>query len=285
MPHNSYLHRVVSTRFFSRVRTKPNITDLYASCIGTQIEPTARPSTGNEAETEYNFSLLAAAPPELLLQILQYVALADVTTYVRLSEVCKKLCYLTATEEIIWRELCKKAFEGHTWSWKYSISGKVLANRVAPAKTTSLKQPTRGTKNVGPGQGVRQSSPDEELYMQFMSSWRAMFILRPRIRFHGVYICNWGPCSPINNPPVGGTYHTFIRFYPNGTLSAFLACCNPINVIYDFYQSSLSPSYADELPWKGWVRRGRWRIQPDGLIEIQTQGRAKISPLPTNRNA
>lgn len=46
---------------------------------------------------------IAELPDEILVHILRDVAIADVGDFVRLARVCKRLAYLVATEEQIWR--------------------------------------------------------------------------------------------------------------------------------------------------------------------------------------
>ncbi|KAJ6784252.1 hypothetical protein PWT90_09579 [Aphanocladium album] len=67
---------------------------------------------------------MAELPDELLTHIMHDVAVADVAEYVRLSLVCKRLAYLVASEQRIWRRVCLGAefgFAGMHYRWNRGI--------------------------------------------------------------------------------------------------------------------------------------------------------------------
>jgi F-box protein 9 len=257
---------------------------------GLRIEATvgipglARAEAGDEDEEEVrDFSLLAAVPCEILLHILRYVAIADVSGFIRLSQVCRKLCHLVVAEESIWREVCKKIFAKQAWDWKVSVSGNVLqAGDVGVGDSEN--------EDVGLGLGlfadevVWQRPVDEELLPQYKNSWREMFSMRPRVRFHGVYIstCNYHrPGSHSGNSISWGTpvhivtYYRYLRFYPDGTVLSLLTHQEPSEVVYGFCKPSPTPAPGVGAPtpplsWAKNISYGRWRIHPSGRIDVET---------------
>ncbi|KAL8815295.1 MAG: hypothetical protein Q9191_008473, partial [Dirinaria sp. TL-2023a] len=102
--------------------TTPSISQLIASFAGHSIPPVA-------PETEQSPSPpcpISTVPNELLIDILSYLALADVASFSRLSLVCKHLAHLVATEDSIWQNIClgrKYGFSGMHYDWACSISG------------------------------------------------------------------------------------------------------------------------------------------------------------------
>ncbi len=90
---------VPNTAHYSLEGPALSLPDLVASFAGMAIQ-------GSPPEVEGVAPPpcpLAELPDEILVHILRDVAVADVGDFVRLSRVCRRLAYLVATEDQIWR--------------------------------------------------------------------------------------------------------------------------------------------------------------------------------------
>ncbi|KAJ0140123.1 60S ribosomal protein L14-A [Fusarium oxysporum f. sp. albedinis] len=84
------------------VEAKPlPIGELIASFSGLKIEPAPPPIEGMPQPP----CPVADLPDEILIHILRDVAITDVGDFARLSRVCKRLAYLVASEQRIWRRV------------------------------------------------------------------------------------------------------------------------------------------------------------------------------------
>ncbi|KAI9163141.1 F-box protein pof7 [Paramyrothecium foliicola] len=188
---------------------------------------------------------IADLPDELLVHILQDVAVDDVGDFVRLSLVCKHFAYLVATEQRIWRRVCLGAEVGFTamhYHWQKGVAWEPLAggNRIDEDETADstlvsveeLEERRRGEKLLV----TKSLVPDA------YSSWQQMFRSRPRIRFNGCYIStvNYirsGQMS-TNQSTWGGsivhivTYYRYLRFFRDGTVISLLTTDEPAEVVH-----------------------------------------------------
>jgi F-box protein 9 len=256
--------------------------ELVASFSGLSIEAVAKPSLSEEEEEgKKKFSLLASVPSELLLQILRFLALSDVSAFVRLSQVCKHLCYLVDSEERIWTEICRRTFARQIWDWKVTVSGQELF-----LDSSAIIEEEEGEGeawNVGEVEEEEEVEEkrvvpvDEEELAHYNGSWREMFHLRPRLRYNGIYIstCNYhrpgghsGTSLSWGTPVHIVTYYRYLRFYPDGTLLSLLTTHGPSEVVYAFSKSLPSVALS---PWVPHVSRGRWRIDKDGRVDVETE--------------
>lgn len=286
------------------VATAPlGISDLVSSFAGLGIEPTTKPSLspGEEVEDvearEKKFSLLAAVPSELLLQILRCVALDDIASFVRLSQVCKSLCYIVATEERIWRHVCKRSFSRQVWDWKVSVTGRPLIDERLGSGAVLEEDLEDDNELDDDDDDERRVVPvDEAELLRYKDSWREMFHFRPRLRYNGIYIstCNYhrqgghsGTSLSWGTPVHIVTYYRYLRFYPDGTLLSLLTTHEPAEVVYAFSKPALTPAHLGGLSatsgggggggpsavqsWAEHVSRGRWRIDVDGRLDIETE--------------
>lgn len=269
------------------------ISELVASFSGLGIEPAAGPGQSDSAEEAKLFSLLASVPSELLLHILRFLALADVAAFARLAQVCRRLCFVVASEERIWAELCRRTFARQAWDWRVDVSGHHLVPDASPAVV--------GRAEDGDGDGEPAEAEDEERravpvdeleLVRFNGSWREMFRLRPRLRSNGIYIstCNYhrpgghtGTSLSWGTPVHIVTYYRYLRFYADGSLLSLLTTHAPADVVHAFSKPALTPAHlrAQTLPgaplpsaahgWAPNVSRGRWRIDSDGRVDVETE--------------
>lgn len=215
------------------------------------------------------FSPLTTLPSELLLHILCDLAVTDVASFARCAQVCKALAFLVATEQTIWRDVCSATFRRMLWDWGCQVNGDELINR------TLLDDDDDGD---GDGDGDIPSSrvlpTDETVVLDYGGNWRTMLMARPRVRFNGIYIstCNYvrsGASQGGWNTPVHiVTYYRYLRFYPAGTVLSLLTTAEPGDVVHALGRA---PVVAPAPAWTKHVSIGRWRLDPDGRVDVETE--------------
>lgn len=238
---------------------------LIASFAHLAILPALPPQledAGIEVERAV-FSPLTTLPSELLLHILRVLAVTDVASFSRCAQVCKALAFLVATEQSIWRDVCSATFRRMLWDWGCQVNGGELINR---------------TLLDGDGDGPspeRVVPADDAVVHGYGGNWRTMFTGRPRIRFNGIYIstCNYvrsGASHGGWNTPVHiVTYYRYLRFYPAGTVVSLLTTAEPADVVHAL--GSATPTPAPAPPWAKYVSVGRWRLDPEGRVDVETE--------------
>jgi F-box protein 9 len=278
----------------------PSMSELVKSFASLGIEAERKPVVGGQKETETTeeeegekkFCLLAEVPGELLLQILRHLALTDVAAYVRLGQVCKHLCYVVSSEESIWAEVTRRTFKKQVWDWKVEVDGTELPEpEPFPEELAEVfeEEAEESDGELAEGEPERIIPVDNEELERYNGSWKEMFHLRPRLRFNGVYIstCNYhragghmGSALTWGTPVHTVTYYRYLRFYPDGTLLSLLTTHGPAEVVYLFSKPSLLPAALKGHPttsaiaqWAPYVSRGRWRLDHEGRVDIETEVR------------
>lgn len=162
-------------------------------------------------------------PSEILMQILRHVALRDPASMARVALVCRRLAYLVAHEQHIWRRIC----QGHEFGFgamQYSFACDVKGNRVHTLRPRYTPFPF----------GVPVQIPKPLL------TWSQVFQELPRIRFTGIYICTVNYSRPggasvfqssWNSPIHIVTYYRYLRFYPDGTVISLLTTAEPLDIV------------------------------------------------------
>jgi len=167
-------------------------------------------------------------PTEVLLELLQHIAARDVSIYVRMASVCKKLAYHVYTENAIWKQIALGNEFGLA-SQKYHFGTDIQGR---PAIWQALKEDDEDEKPI--------PSITADLFSN-EQDWRDVFHSYPRIRFTGVYI------STVNYTRSGGasvtpsnwgsqvhivTYYRYLRFFRDGTVISLLTTHEPIEVVH-----------------------------------------------------
>ena len=70
-------------------------------------------------------------PEEILVQILEHLAVEDLAAFVRLAQVCKRLAYLVSTEDQVWKRLAlgkEYGFAAMHYSYTCQIDGRPLGD-------------------------------------------------------------------------------------------------------------------------------------------------------------
>ncbi|KAH8844330.1 hypothetical protein MCOR27_003014 [Pyricularia oryzae] len=261
-----------STSTSTTAATKPqSLNDLINSFAGLAIEPAAPPIEGMPPPP----CPIAALPDEVLLHILQDVTVDDVGDFVRLSQVCKRLAFLVATEGRIWRRVCLGTEFGFlgmhrrfqtslTWEpEKFVLEELGMLRLDGQSETTPLEQ--------------EQGEPAISwalLSSKYGGSWQTMFRSRPRIRFNGCYIStvNYiraGQASANqvtwNSPVHICTYFRYLRFFRDGTCISLLTTAEPAEVVQHLTKESLqlhrqgASGHLPSIVMQN-ALKGRWRL-------------------------
>lgn len=212
--------------------------ELVASFAGLSIEP-APPYIKGMPQPPCP---IAELPEEILVHILQELAVEDVSDFVRLSRVCKRFAWLVATEDSIWRRTClgpKFGFAGMHYEFRTSVNWKALAE-----ERTLLDDP----EEAGRRREEEAQATTIALLNTTYRTWQRMFRRRPRIRFNGCYI------STINyiragqqtnslawNSPVHiVTYYRYLRLFRDGTAITLCTVEEPSNVVHHMTRDALA---------------------------------------------
>ena len=220
------------------------------------------------------------------MHILRDVAISDVADFVRLSLVCKRLAYLVASEQRIWRRIClgtEFGFPGMHYRWNTGIEWDPLQPDSDSDVEESSSDPESSTTVISPRE--RQLQRDAALYETTLSlytpsahpTWKHMFRHRPRIRFNGCYIStvNYVRSGQLstNQATWGGapihivTYYRYLRFFRDGSVISLLTSNEPGEVVHHLTPELLllhRDSAASQSHFPSAVmslaQRGRWHL-------------------------
>ena len=248
---------------------------------------------------------LAELPQEILSYILSLLANTDFTALTRVGFVCKRLAYLTLTEQSVWKNVAMSDDFGFTamhYDFACDIEGFSLEANDEIARYLGsyddddeerLPPPTPEERAA-----VFSAITDELLHSTYASSWRQMFRSRPRIRFNGCYI------STVNYTRAGGTfsntltwgapvhlvtYFRYLRFFRDGTVISLLTTSEPADVVHHLIKDNLHDHHSAGLPSRVMkdALRGRWRLagpassmadpitgeaESEGDVHVETEG-------------
>ncbi|KUJ24651.1 F-box protein pof7 [Mollisia scopiformis] len=215
---------------------------------------------------------LVDLPEEILVHVLKEVAILDVASFVRLAQVCKRLAYLVATEEQIWKRVClgsEVGFGAMHYQWQREVLGGPLKEDI----------PDLGDGEDDAHEPLPKEAITEALIVSaYSSSWHTMFRLRPRIRFNGFYISTVNYIRPgqasasqvtWNSPVHIVTYYRYLRFFRDGTVISLLTTDEPADVVHhltkelqELHRGGLAP-HLPSITMQN-ALRGRWRLShPD----------------------
>lgn len=250
----------------------PTMKELIASFSGMAIEPKQPEIEGDPVEP----CPVSELPGEILVHILRDIAVLDIASFVRLARVCKRLAFLVATEDQIWRRVClgsEFGFLGMHYRWQKGITWGALdpeedeaTDRGPPVShqedisesTPTTSKPTlqdlQDLLPLSPEQRAdREAEEKEAVTLSLIStvysfSWQRMFRLRPRIRFGGCYISTVNYIrsgqassnqSTWGSPVHIVTYYRYLRFYRDGTAISLLTTAEPADVVHHLTRANL----------------------------------------------
>ncbi|XP_014555513.1 hypothetical protein COCVIDRAFT_102188 [Bipolaris victoriae FI3] len=218
---------------------------------------------------------IASIPEEIVVEILEQLAVQDLASFVRLSQVCKRLAYLVLTEDRVWKRLAlgdEYGFGGMHYTYTCGIDGKPLEDEEGIILGTS-------NLNLSDSDDTEQFTPDPDpspaaltqlLVPSPYPSYRTLFRQRPRIRFNGCYISTVNYARPGQAQPTTSTwnspihivtYFRYLRFLRDGTCISLLTTSEPPDVVPYLYIEHLHKNHHNlpTAPMKDAVL-GRWRL-------------------------
>ncbi|KAF4980700.1 hypothetical protein FZEAL_3368 [Fusarium zealandicum] len=248
------------------------IGELIASFSSLKIEPVPAPVEGMPQPP----CPLADLPDEILIHILHDVAITDVGDFARLSRVCKRLAYLVATEQRIWRRIALGSEVGFsTMLYRFE---KAIEWDPLPEEEQDEPEIVDGIvtspAEIAQRRHDAKLSLTESLTPSVYPTWKTLFRSRPRIRFNGCYIstvnyvrtgqastnqATWG------NPIHIVTYYRYLRFFRDGTLISLLSTTEPADVVHHLTRQELNTHRNAAHPHlpsavMALALRGRWRL-------------------------
>ncbi|CAK7220759.1 hypothetical protein SCUCBS95973_004271 [Sporothrix curviconia] len=267
----------------------PTLRELIMSFGGLAIEGAPPPVEGMPPPP----CPLAELPDELLVHILRDVALDDVGDFVRLARVCRKLAFLVATEDRIWRRVCvgpEFGFANMHRTWARTIEWGPLVEEGddggddAQDERRRQRQASNYATTMKLRKGIKISEDDvteaskglraATVLPPVYPSWQRMFRLRPRIRFNGCYISTVNYIRPgqpsaslatWTNPVHIVTYFRYLRFFRDGTVISLLTTSEPPDVIHHLTKDLVTThkggamAHLPSLVMQN-ALRGRWRM-------------------------
>ncbi|KAF5020919.1 hypothetical protein F66182_7071 [Fusarium sp. NRRL 66182] len=248
------------------------IGELIASFSGIKIEAAPPPVEGMPQPP----CPLADLPDEILIHILRDVAVTDVGDFARLSHVCKRLAFLVASEQRIWRRVAlgsEVGFASQLYRFEKAVEWDDL-----PEEEQEGPEIHDGFV-ISPSE-LAQRRYDasivftESLVPSVYPTWKTLFRSRPRIRFNGCYIStvNYVRMGQANtNQPTWGapihivTYYRYLRFFRDGTLISLLTTNEPADVVHHLTRDELNLHRGAAQPHlpsavMALALRGRWRL-------------------------
>jgi F-box protein 9 len=242
---------------------------------------------------------ISELPDEILVHILQDLALSDVGDFVRLAQVCKRLAFLVATEDQIWRRVClgpEFGFGGMHYQWQKEVDWGSLEEDESHSLAAELID-----ERIRLETAEKSSTTNSLLPAVYSSSWQRMFRTRPRIRFNGCYIStvNYlrsGQASPFqttwNSPVHIITYFRYLRFFRDGTAISLLTTTEPTDVVHHLTKENMelhqdrAMAHLPSIVVAG-ALKGRWRLSgpsenpetplesAEGDLVVETEGVGK----------
>ncbi|KAF2870966.1 hypothetical protein BDV95DRAFT_494482 [Massariosphaeria phaeospora] len=232
---------------------------------------------------------IASIPEELLAEILVHLAIKDIASFVRLAQVCKRLAYLVATEECVWKRIAlgsEVGFEAMHYLFACQIDGKPLGDDGEGGYILGSDSDIEDEDPI-PSPAVLTSRLVPSAYPTYCSLFRR----RPRIRFNGCYISTVNYTRPgavtsmtWNTPIHIVTYFRYLRFLRDGTCISLLTTSEPADVVPYLYREHMHKSHGNlpSAPMKD-ALLGRWRLsgpempdtadgEKEGTLVVETAG-------------
>jgi F-box protein 9 len=234
---------------------------------------------------------ISAIPEEILVEILEYIAIKNVACFVRLAQVCKRLAYLVVTEDQVWKRLAmghEYGFAAMHYTWSCQVDGKPLGHDEAAGITLGIADMDLSDTEDSNSPQKPPSTPclTQLLVPTVYPTYRTLFQRRPRIRFNGCYIStvNYtrpGQSSPTsvtwNSPIHIVTYYRYLRFLRDGTCISLLTTSEPADVVPYLHVEHMHKNHGalPAAPMKD-ALLGRWRLTgpeiPDSADVVEKEG-------------
>ncbi|KAM0803541.1 hypothetical protein BDR22DRAFT_879308 [Usnea florida] len=250
------------------------ISELISSFSSIPV-PGQEPPTDTSPQPPCPISII---PSELLINALLETAILDVASFARLSLVCKRLAYLVATEDRIWKRVClgpEFGFSAMHYKWTCSISGGPLPLSIRDLDVNFESINLTATAPL----------PDPFALSRTYPNYRDMFKNRPRLRFNGCYISTVNYIRPggnnashftWNTPVHIVTYYRYLRFFRDGRCASLLTTSEPADVVHHLTKENMHTRHAGGLPSAvmNHCLRGRWKLSGDPYRTTNDAGQA-----------
>ncbi|KAI9670335.1 MAG: hypothetical protein M1831_006549 [Alyxoria varia] len=243
--------------------TSSSLNDLINTFASLSIPPAP-------AETDLSSPRpcpIASIPEEILSDVFLQLAIDDVASYARLTQVCKRFAYLVTTEDKIWKHVALgPEFGIASMHYRYAcdVYGKPLSQcahyvqSAAPAELARIGTHNSFPVEDGPRHAVRYTpstpSPSFPLIPNLTpipyQTYRSQYRHRPRLRYNGCYISvvnyqrpgaassesqyTW-TASPIHIV----TYYRYLRFFRDGTVISLLTSAEPVDVVHHMTKENI----------------------------------------------
>ncbi|KAF2262202.1 hypothetical protein CC78DRAFT_498764 [Lojkania enalia] len=246
---------------------------------------------------------IASIPEEILADILVHLAIRDVASFVRLAQVCKRLAYLVATEERVWRRVAlghEFGFAAMHYTWACQVDGRPLDDNSGSGHVLNSASDTESLDIalcLGKPAALSPPSLTQLLVPTVYPTYRTLFRHRPRLRFNGCYVStvNYtrpGASSPTsiswNSPIHIVTYYRYLRFFRNGIAISLLTTAEPADVVPYLHIEHVHKNHGNlpPAPMKD-ALLGRWRLsgpevlgdredepkgEKEGTLYVETEG-------------
>ncbi|MCJ1360663.1 MAG: hypothetical protein MMC33_010672 [Icmadophila ericetorum] len=237
---------------------------------------------------------IASIPSEILMEILLHTAIIDVSSFMRLAQVCKRLAYLTATEDQIWRRVCLGSEMGFP-AMHYSFACTIEGDPLPPPEDEETVLGYLLSLAITESKSSEPSPIDFHFPLaSTYPTYKHMFQHRPRIRFNGCYIStvNYvrpGASSPTqiswNTPVHIVTYYRYLRFFRDGTCISLLTTSEPGDVVHYLTKEHLHAHHAPGSTLPIAVMKtavgGRWHLSPPSTSSDPLSSSSQPPPNPT----
>ncbi|KAI4955770.1 hypothetical protein J4E91_001631 [Alternaria rosae] len=282
---------VPNTAHHSLHGLSPSYQNLISEFASTSILGELPPTEFSPAPP----SPISNIPEEIIVEILEQLAVQDIASFARLAQVCKRLAYLITTEDRVWKRLAlgpEYGFASMHYTWSCEVGGKPLSDD----HTGGI---TLGTADLSLSDNEETEPESEPLSPALLTqllvptpypTYRTLFRQRPRIRFNGCYIStvNYtrpGQAQPTtsswNSPIHIVTYFRYLRFLRDGTCISLLTTTEPADVVPYLYTEHIHKNHHNlpSAPMKDAVL-GRWRMsgpepgsgEQEGTVHIEKPG-------------
>ncbi|KAF2702682.1 hypothetical protein K504DRAFT_496139 [Pleomassaria siparia CBS 279.74] len=240
---------------------------------------------------------ISTIPEELLVEIMTQIAIQDVSSFVRLAQVCKRLAYLVTTEERIWKRVAlgpEFGFSAMFYAWACKVDGTLLGDDGEGGYILGSNSDSHSEDSEENHMSTPASHMTTHLVPTIYPTYRALFRQRPRVRFNGCYIStvNYqrpGASSPTslswNSPIHIVTYYRYLRFSRDGTCISLLTTTEPVDVVPYLHMEHVHKNHGSlpSAPMKD-ALLGRWRLsgptvpgadedaEKEGTLFVETAG-------------
>ena len=240
---------------------------------------------------------ISTIPEEIIVEILEHLAVKDLASFVRLAQVCKRLAYLVTTEDRVWKRVAlgrEYGFADMHYTYSCRVDGKPLGDDdegglILGTSALSLSD----TDDDISAEPASPTSLTQLLVPSVYPTYRTLFRQRPRIRFNGCYISTVNYTRPGQASPTSSTwgspihivtYFRYLRFLRDGTCISLLTTSEPSDVVPYLFVEHMHRNHG-ALPSAAMKDAvlGRWRMSgPDipgsddgereGSLLIETAG-------------